>query len=119
VKRKLSGFFRPEFRPLIDEIEPWLERQPPRKWNNFVVYVTDTTLEFERGEAEQKTSARVMPKVEAIEWERRSGAPAIVEKLKCPQSASKVWIIASDAKNNINIVECEIFQLAVGPTGQA
>ena len=46
---KLADRFRPEFRTIIDEVEPWLESQGHRQWENFVIYVSDTTPEFNAG----------------------------------------------------------------------
>ena len=119
---KLSDSFRPEFRAQIDEVEPWLESQAPRKWNDVVIYVTDTTPEFERGETDQKTHARLMPKAEAVKWERKNGTAAsrrLAQKFLEPQKPNRVWVVASDARNNLNVVECDVHALQQGPVGQA
>lgn len=118
---KLSDWFLPKFKEIIDEIEPWLEAQPPRQWNQFVIYVTDTTPEYERGETDQRTHARIMRKSEAIAYEcsaeKRTGSKAsseLAKKFRTSQKANKVWIVASSADNDVQAVECEVHALANG-----
>jgi len=117
IAGKLSERVPEEFRELLDEIEPWLESQPARNWQDYVVYATDAAPEFALGAVDQRFHCIIVPKAAAIADEEGYDTDAgreLAAIFRKEQKSDRAWVVLSSASNNIHVMECRVVTLHVG-----
>lgn len=104
---------------MIDALEPILQQQLVPEWSRVVVYVTDTTPEFNQGKTDRKLHVSIMPKDKAIAWEMsfdsEAGRMLAARFRESQEKVNTTWIVASTAENEILATECVVYQFRGEP----
>jgi len=118
---KLSDTFIPELRAVIDAAEAQLVRLPARPWNEWVVYVTDMTPEFEAHEWHTSCHVEILRREEAVSREQERGSATsrrtIIEALQRPQNVNYTWLVACGPKGETQMAEVVIVPLSAQVPG--